>query len=172
MAVHFQATGKIQGDLFEEQSAQALMLAGFTIDGRRVRFADAGVEVDIIATNQQQISFYITCKGSMQGSRPGCERTDTLKKAIAEALILHQHGWSPVLLLTSHRPTTPSGLAMLHSVDPEMLFDVVNPTTDGKRLRWLARATEADLARDLNTRRTLFTTRQQRGYGRWSNGTL
>jgi hypothetical protein len=169
MVRNYQAAGREQGDLFEEMSAQALSLAGFTIDARRERFGDAGIEVDIIATNEAGISFYITCKGSWQGSRPGCERTDTLKKALAEAMLLHQHGWGPVLLLTSHRPTTPSGTAMLQSIDPEILFDAVNPLTDGKRLRWLAQATEADLARDLNARRNLFTTRQ-RGYGRWQQG--
>jgi hypothetical protein len=89
----FQAMGKKQGDWFEESSRRVLEDVGFTIDAQRAVIADAGVEVDIIATNRQQISFYFTCKGSWRGRRPGARRTDTFKKAVAEALMLHAQGW-------------------------------------------------------------------------------
>lgn len=162
---NFQADGKKQGDWFEKTSQDILESVGFTIDGVRERFADAGVEVDIIATNKHGISFYITCKGSWQGDRPGARRTDTFKKAISEALMLHMQGWGPVLLLTSHKPSTPSGLAMLANIDPEIMFDVIDPINDSKRLQWLASATEDALRQDLRRRRSLFlVAKPQRGF--------
>lgn len=161
----FQAMGKKQGDWFEESSRRVLEDVGFTIDARRAVIADAGVEVDIIATNRQQISFYFTCKGSWRGRRPGARRTDTFKKAVAEALMLHAQGWGPVVLLTSHKPDTPAGRAMLANVDPEIMFDVIDPIQEAKRLQWLAAATEQELRQDLQQRRSLFrVARPHRGF--------
>ncbi len=164
----FQATGRQQGDWFEETSRRLLIDAGFRIDACHDRIADAGVEVDIIATNQHKISFYITCKGSYRGDRPGAKRTDTFKKAMAEALMLHHQGWGPVLLLTSHKPSTPSGKAMMDNVDPEIMFDIIDPIKDFKRLTWLAAADESALRNDLQQRQTLFrTARPHRGFSQW-----
>jgi hypothetical protein len=161
----FQAAGKQQGDWFEESSQRVLEDVGFSIDARRVLIADAGVEVDIIATNRQQISFYFTCKGSWRGARPGARRTDTFKKAVAEALMLHSQGWGPVVLLTSHKPDTPAGRAMLANVDPEIMFDVIEPFKEARRLAWLATASEQKLRQDLQQRRSLFQiARPHRGF--------
>lgn len=161
----FQAVGKQQGDWFEESSRRVLEDVGFSIDARRVLIADAGVEVDIIATNRHQISFYFTCKGSWRGARPGARRTDTFKKAVAEALMLHSQGWGPVVLLTSHKPDTPAGRAMLANVDPEIMFDVIEPFKEARRLAWLATATEQQLRQDLQQRRSLFQiARPHRGF--------
>lgn len=144
----FQSKGKQQGDLFEKECQQALELAGFEIVDTLVDFIDAGVEVDIIATNQHAISFYITCKGSIQGDRPGCIRTDTLKKAIAEAYCLTQAGWGPVLLLTSHLPTMGRGVTMLKLVARSVLYDSLVPSQAWRRLSWMAKATELELRQD------------------------
>lgn len=164
---NFQAAAAQQGEWFEDTCIQVLEASDFTITARLVYFWDAGVEVDIIANSRQEIAFYITCKGSYRGDRPGCRRTDTLKKAVGDACALHEQGWGPVLLLTSHLPNTPSGIAMLRSVAPEFLFDAIEPLNDSRRLRWLAHATEAQLRADLAQRRTLFTGRPPRGYGPW-----
>lgn len=145
----FQSKGKLQGDLFERESELAVALAGFEIAGLRVDIPDAGVEADIIAHNKHGIAFYITCKGSLQGERPGCLRTDTLKKAIAEAYCLSRAGFNPTLLLASHLPEDGRGATMLGLVSPEILFDALIPSHDGKRLRWLAQADEAALHGDL-----------------------
>ena len=167
--MHYQASSRRQGAWFEDTCRQILEAAGFTIDGVRQFFPDAGVEVDLIATNLHAISFYITCKGSYRGDRPGARRTDTLKKAIAEAYALHQQGWGPVLLLTSHLPNTRSGRALLASVDPEVLFDTINPLASDRRLRFLASADEARLREDLAARRSLFTMpKPARGYLAWA----
>jgi len=166
--VNFQAASRSQGIWFENLCRAILIDCGFTIAGEHVDFAEAGVEVDLIATNRHDISFYITCKGSYRGIRPGVQRTDTLKKALAEAQALHTQGWSPILLLTSHLPNTRSGRELLASVDPEVLFDAIDPLHNARRLRWLAQADEEALRRDLDGRRSLFTmTRPARGYAVW-----
>lgn len=165
---NFQATSKQQGDWFEQTSKQVLVDAGFRVDALRERIHDAGVEVDIIATNRHEISFYITCKGSYRGNRPGAKRTDTLKKAITDALMLHHQGWGPVLLLTSHKPSGGAGKAMVGNIDPEILFDIIDPIADFKRLEWLADANEYELRSDMYKRRTLFVAeRPHKGFGSW-----
>ena len=150
----FQRIGKIQGDNFEEQAQIALSAVGFEIAGIHVDILAAGVDVDIIANNQHGVSFYVTCKGSLQGERPGCIRTDTLKKAIAEAYCLHAVGLWPILFLTSHLPEDGRGIAMLNLAlsDPAMLFDALVPSQDRKRIKWLAGATEEALRSDILAR--------------------
>ncbi len=166
--MNFQAASRTQGLWFEDLCRAILVDCGFTIDGEHVDFTDAGVEVDLIATNRHAISFYITCKGSYRGQRPGVQRTDTLKKALAEAQALHAQGWGPILLLTSHLPNTRSGRELLAGVDPEVLFDAIDPLHNSRRLRWIARADEAALRRDLDERRSLFTmAKPSRGYAVW-----
>jgi len=162
---NFQAQAKEQGDWFEDACIRTLQAAGFDVVDQRVRFKDAGVEVDIIVTGKADISFYITCKGSYQGSRPGCERTDTLKKAIAEAYALHECGWGPVLLLTSHLPTTESGIAMLQATSPDVLYEAIEPLSKHgiKRLQWLNQASEDELRSFLTRRMMLFEMRTKEG---------
>jgi hypothetical protein len=75
---NFQSSSRQQGEWFEATCRQVLEAAGFTVDAVHQAIDDAGVEVDIIATNQHAISFFITCKGSYRGRRPGVRRTDTL----------------------------------------------------------------------------------------------
>jgi hypothetical protein len=154
---NFQSSSRQQGDWFEATCRQILEAAGFTVDAVHEVIDDAGVEVDIIATDQHTISFFITCKGSYRGRRPGTRRTDTLKKAIAEAYALHQRGWGPVLLLTSHLPDTPTGRALLETVDPDVLYDAISVLEGERRLRWLAEADERQLVADLDRRKSLFT---------------
>ncbi len=169
--MNFQAASHAQGVWFENLCRAILIDCGFTIDGEHVDMPDAGVEVDLIATNRHAISFYSTCKGSYRGQRPGVQRTDTLKKALAEAQALHAHGWSPILLLTSHLPNTRTGRQLLASMDPEVLFDAIDPLHNARRLRWLAQADEEALRRDLESRRSLFTmAKPPRGYAAWPGG--
>lgn len=129
---------------------------GFTIDGEQVDFAEAGVTVDLVATNRRAISFYIVCKGSYHGRQPGLQRAATLRQALAAAQTLHTHGWGPILILTSHLPKTRGGQALLADVDPEVLFETIDVLRNSRRLRWLAHADEALLRRDLDARRVLF----------------
>lgn len=144
-----QKMASLQGRLFEQNCQMSLECAGFKIDDEQVLLKDIGVEVDLIATNQNNISFFVTCKGSMRGARPGSRRTDTLKKALCDAFLMSQAGWSPVILMTSHVAESGSGRAMLEAMNREVLYDVLDPWNHGARLCWLANASEAELLEDM-----------------------
>ena len=79
----FQASAGIQGRQFAEQCDTLLRHLGFELHGRRV-LAEVGVEIDQEATSPSGTTIWFEYKGSVQGSRPGLIRTDTLKKAIAK----------------------------------------------------------------------------------------
>ena len=54
---------------------------------------------------------------------------------------------------------------MLANVDPEIMFDVIDPIQEAKRLQLLAAATEQELRQDLQQRRSLFRiARPHRGF--------
>ena len=145
-----QKLASLQGSLFEQNCRMSLECAGFEISGTHVLVKEIGVEVDIVATNRLGTSFFITCKGSMRGDRPGARRTDTLKKALCDAFLLSQEGWTPVILMTSHVAERGSGRAMIEAVSRNVLYDVLNPWNHGARLEWLANASDTELQQDMH----------------------
>ena len=78
-------------------------------------------------------------KGSFQGTRPGLMRTDTLKKAIANAALLRAlDDHPPYVVLTSHVPQAGAALAMLETSRKLGYFDdviCVNDPTGVARLK-------------------------------------
>jgi len=146
---NFQRLSGQQGASFEKNCIEALKYAGWRIVDRRVQLKS--VEVDIIATNKQEISFYITSKGSVRGPRAGFRRTDTVKKAVAEAYFMIAEGREPVLIMASPLPRATDGRTkeMIIKLERRLVFDIINPYDDGKRLTWLFNATEKDLEKDL-----------------------
>jgi hypothetical protein len=109
----FQASGGIQGRQFADQCDQLLRHYGFTLGGRLV-LGEIGVEIDRAATSPAGREVWFEYKGSVQGSRPGLIRTDTLKKAVANgALVAGIAERRPFVVLTSHLPEAGAGLAML-----------------------------------------------------------
>jgi hypothetical protein len=109
----FQASGGVQGRQFADQCDQLLRHYGFTLADRLV-IAHVGIEVDRVATSPRGREVWFEYKGSVQGTRPGLIRTDTLKKAVANgALLAGVADRRPFVVLTSHLPRAGSGLAML-----------------------------------------------------------
>lgn len=136
----FQASAGIQGRQFTEQCDQLLTHYKFELQGRRL-LRDFGVEVDQTAVSPSGTLVWFEYKGSVQGTRPGLLRTDTLKKAIANGALLAGHeSRPPFVVLTSHRPEQGSAAAMLATaLRLGYLSDVVclyNPA-DTQRLRAL-----------------------------------
>jgi hypothetical protein len=122
----FQASAGIQGRQFAEQCDQLLTHYGFTV-GVRLLLPAVGVEIDRVAVAPSGRTIWFEYKGSVQGTRPGLMRTDTLKKAIANGALLaalpERH---PYVVLTSHLPEVRSGAAMLKAaVDLGYLDDAV-----------------------------------------------
>jgi hypothetical protein len=88
---------------------------GFQLEGH-LALGDLGVEIDQVARGGSGALVWFEYKGSFQGTRPGLMRTDTLKKAIANAALLRILGdHPPYVLLTSHVPKSGSALAMLET---------------------------------------------------------
>lgn len=111
----FQSTSSAQGRQFAEQCDALLATYGFHLDGP-AKVPGIGVEVDQVATSPGGRRVWFEYKGSIQGSRPGLRRTDTLKKAVANgALILSIPDHPPYIVLTSHLPTAGAGLEMLET---------------------------------------------------------
>ncbi|MBA3655019.1 MAG: hypothetical protein H0W70_12595 [Actinobacteria bacterium] len=134
----FQASSGIQGRQFAEQCDQLLTHYGFAIESRLL-LPQIGVEIDRVAVSPAGHTIWFEYKGSVQGSRPGLMRTDTLKKAIANGALLaalaERH---PYVILTSHLPEVLSGAAMLRAaLDLGHFHDVVciYRPTDTQRLR-------------------------------------
>jgi hypothetical protein len=134
----FQASAGIQGRQFAEQCCQLLTHYGYELHGRSLLSA-IGVEIDCVARSPGGNLVWFEFKGSVQGERPGLLRTDTLKKAIANAALLggaaERH---PFIILTSHLPMVGAGAAMLATaLRLSYLDDVICIYTpaDTRRLR-------------------------------------
>jgi len=136
----FQASAGIQGRQFADQCDQLLSHDGFDLRGRELK-RTVGVEIDRVAQSPRGNLIWFEYKGSVQGSRPGLLRTDTLKKAIANgALLAAEADRRPYVVLTSHLPDTGSGAAMLRTaLELGYLTDVIciYMPADARRLRSL-----------------------------------
>jgi hypothetical protein len=113
-----------------------LVSRGFTLDAALL-LPEVGVEIDRVATAPSGRSVWFEYKGSVQGSRPGLMRTDTLKKAVANGALLQRLvERPPYVVLTSHLPASGAGLAMLQTALELQYFDdvicVYDPSQTGR----------------------------------------
>jgi hypothetical protein len=154
----------VAGKDFPAACREVLAACGFSVEADGLYIPDARVNVDVIATNRNAISFYIMCTGAHErpvrdagaANASHSRASAAYKRAFATAQSLHGAGWGPLLLLTSYAPDTPRARALLAEIDPDVLFDVVNPLNDVRRLRWLANADERQLRHDLEKRRRIY----------------
>lgn len=86
--LNFQAESKRAGDEFEAIVEQHLSKTS-KITARNYEIPETGVEVDFVADNKVRTEF-VEAKGGRSGGkkRPGAERTDNVKKAVANGAIL------------------------------------------------------------------------------------
>ena len=134
--VNFQGRAAHIGRTFQEMCQWSLDGLGFDLR-TSVDLRDIGIEVDMLADNAQGISFFVECKGSMHGERPGLIRTDTMKKALCNGFLLRELGVGPYVIMTSHLPTMHSAAGkMLMAAGRVVVFDVIRPLvrSDMKRL--------------------------------------
>jgi hypothetical protein len=157
--VNFKGGAKEQGDEFERECLRALLYAGFQISDLKLNI-DTGAEIDLVAENLQGISFAIECKGSLQGSRPGLKRTDTVRKAICNAYLLSVSPefcdrFPPLLVMRSHEPDGGVGRDALDAtIRNGVILDVVDSRA-GEKLKMYANATLEDLERILDEHKGL-----------------
>lgn len=143
---NFQSLASKQGKIGEDLAWIMLQDAGFY--NLRKEQLDI-VEIDIVATNKHDIDFFFTVKASWRGDRQGLKRTDTLKKAVSDALMIYLATERPTTIITSHKPTHGRGKVVLERVPKFIVFDVIVLNDDRKRLVWMANATEDDIQREL-----------------------
>src|SRR5579864_7057400 len=109
----FQSAASLQGRQFADQCELLLRTSGYDVRDR-VLVGAVGIEIDREAVSPSGRTVWFEYKGSVQGSRPGLLRTDTLKKAIANGALLRAlEDRPPFVVLTSHLPEAGAGLAML-----------------------------------------------------------
>lgn len=142
----FQARGVRQGKAFDEQCRLVLQGLGFEVGDRPFTVAELGVEFDAEVRSRSGRIYWCEFKGSWHGPRPGLRRTDTVKKALADAFIAHaaEGEYPPTIFLTTHIPTPgSSGARMLEvALASGALLDVinVNEPKDMERLQRLAQS--------------------------------
>jgi hypothetical protein len=102
----FQRLAGEQGRAFDAQCR--LMLAPkFEVCDKPFRVPGVGVEMDATITSTATgREYWCEFKGSWNGTRPGMMRTDTVKKALADVLLLHvaPNDYPPCIVLTTHLP--------------------------------------------------------------------
>jgi hypothetical protein len=92
MSQNFQSESKKTGIEFETLVENHLISLGYTVTSKQFKFSDIGIDVDFVATNGA-FTEYIEAKGGKSGvkKRPGAQRTDNVKKAIANGALLKSH---------------------------------------------------------------------------------
>lgn len=85
----FQSESKRVGDEFEDKVYKDLVDRGFGPIDRNYVFDSAGCEVDFRAHSGTRFE-YVEAKGGKpgEGKRPGAQRTDNVKKAIANGALI------------------------------------------------------------------------------------
>ena len=88
MKTNFQGESKRSGDSFENIVEQSIKKDA-TIVQKNFYIDEAGCEVDFVI-NQNNKIIYVECKGGETGNakRPGAQRTDNVKKAIANGALI------------------------------------------------------------------------------------
>lgn len=103
-----QAASKRQGDTFEATVKNLLEIEGWKILDQNWRHPACAVEIDIVAIDPDGETWWIECKGSWESrTGNGLERTDTAKKAIANAAIIRTEPPGErcrYMLIASHFP--------------------------------------------------------------------
>jgi hypothetical protein len=86
---NFQSQSKKSGDAFEKLVYADLVNRGFGPIDRNYCFEDVGCEVDFRAHSDTHTE-YVEAKGGLsgEGKRPGAQRTDNVKKAIANGALI------------------------------------------------------------------------------------
>lgn len=111
----FQAEAGRQGRQFADQANSALTSVDFVLQGG-LRLDQIGVEIDQVALAPSGRELWFEYKGSVRGRTPGLMRTDTTKKAIANAALVRTlPDARPFVVVTSHLPEKGYSLAMLES---------------------------------------------------------
>ena len=109
MVDNFRASSSAQGRAFEEAVQTIVPMGGHDIVNTGFTDEASREQVDLLVRTSSGIDVWIECKGSWntRSNVPGLRRSDTAKKAVANAWHLkksHGEGRPPYILVTSHLP--------------------------------------------------------------------
>jgi hypothetical protein len=106
---NFQSQSKKSGDAFEELVYADLVSRGFGPIDRNYCFENVGCEVDFRAHSKTTFE-YVEAKGGLsgEGKRPGAQRTDNVKKAIANGALIKTSNDLYYVVYFSAKPETGS----------------------------------------------------------------
>lgn len=138
--MNFQSESKKTGDEFEELVYADLVSRGFSTIDRNYHFTDAGCEVDFRAHSDTLFEF-VEAKGgnSGEGKRPGAQRTDNVKKAIANGALIKSYNTLYYVVYFSAKPDPGSysdkmiSLALRKKIIDEVRY-LVNPEEDSNKI--------------------------------------
>ena len=129
--MNFQSESKRSGDEFEDLVLQDLRERGFTTIKKNVYMPGTGCEVDFVASGKDMTTLYVESKGGREHDkkRPGAQRTDNVKKAIANgALIKTKYPEINYVVYFSAKPITGSyshqmiDTALCHKIIDEVKY--------------------------------------------------
>lgn len=121
----FQSESKRSGDEFEDLVLADLKERGFTEINKNVYISGTGCEVDFVAFGSS--IEYVESKGGKaeEGKRPGAQRTDNVKKAIANgALIKAKYPDTYFVVYFSAKPISNSSSAEM--IDTALASNIIN----------------------------------------------
>jgi hypothetical protein len=138
--MNFQSESKKTGDEFEELVYTDLVSRGFTFIDRNYCFEDAGCEVDFRAHSDTLFEF-VEAKGgnSGEGKRPGAQRTDNVKKAIANGALIKSYNTLYYVVYFSAKPDPGSysdkmiNLALRNKIIDEVRY-LINTKEDSNKI--------------------------------------
>lgn len=132
--MNFQSESKRSGDEFENLVLNDLKERGFGLIKKNVYIEKAGCEVDFVAYGAQWPLEYVEAKGGRaeDGKRPGAQRTDNVKKAIANAALIKAVAPETYFVVYfSAKPLTGSSSdKMIHTALCHKIIDEVRYITD------------------------------------------
>ena len=131
---NFQSESKRSGDEFENLVLSDLKERGFGVIKKNVYIEESGCEVDFVAYGTEWTIEYVEAKGGKDdaGKRPGAQRTDNVKKAIANGALIKAIDPSIYFVVYfSAKPTTGSSSdKMLRTALCYKMIDEIRYITD------------------------------------------
>ena len=128
-----------EGKKAQRLARDALEDAGFEILRTNPRIGGLGIQFNFLVENRCGQKWYVDVSGAFTTVRPGLRRTDTLWKALGRAHVHFMAGdGTPLLVMTSNLPKRGSeGWKAFQAVGPESVFDAIEISSDGDRMRFL-----------------------------------
>lgn len=129
----FQRRASEEGRKVQDIAGRVLKGCGFKDLRPNERFADIGVTVNFIGTDDEDHDWHFDVSGAFTSRRAGLIRTDTTWKTLGRVNVLHQAGIERVVLLTTNLPVTNSVGDLALRAASDTFFDAIEMmSTAGK----------------------------------------